>query len=509
MADDAPGSEELRALLEENVLVLRIASALRHIALSTFRLEDAEHAVLNSVTDHNFFCRTHARYGTPTEERLFRPLVELLSPLLDGRDIVLKCALVGYNAEGAGTSHNDGAIGVRVCVSLFPDGKTRSIYFSQIQPPGADPGPSAGRARGKATHAYVLREQDLYAATSLARGAAGPTRVSEGQVKHRAEGPPWDLVLVLDFQVQGTGKEKGDVLKREVSTLQVVKEILTSLCNRPPADRELSSAQRLLHTLAGRAARWNGGAEREKWSVTLAQMARDRLERDRAPARPGPRPRTRGPDRAPARPGPRRDGAAGVPARRPGVKGGSSLYRGVTFCISRGKWVAQVRTKGKKHDLGGYKDEEMAAKAYDKAVIKFRGKDADTNFPAEEYAEEMREMPGSVEEFICELRSEAKRQNKPKPTKTGYLLFWDHMRDRLAEGEKLRGRAMVSAIAALWNKQDKETKEEWQAKAEKAKAKAVDQRPERDASSEGDEGQGPSKRPRHEGEGEANTEEEQ
>ncbi|WZN65716.1 AP2-like ethylene-responsive transcription factor [Chloropicon roscoffensis] len=119
---------------------------------------------------------------------------------------------------------------------------------------------------------------------------------------------------------------------------------------------------------------------------------------------------------------------------RSGCKNGSSQYRGVTFCKHRGKWVAQVRTKGKQHNLCGYKDEEMAAKAFDKAVIKFRGKDADTNFPAEEYAEEMREMPGSVEEFICELRSEAKRQNKPKPTKTGYLLFWDHMRDRVKEG---------------------------------------------------------------------------
>ena len=60
-------------------------------------------------------------------------------------------------------------------------------------------------------------------------------------------------------------------------------------------------------------------------------------------------------------------------------------------------------TNGKQQYLGGYKDEEIAAKVYDKAVIKIRGKDADTNFPAEEYAEEMREMRASevsVGEFI-------------------------------------------------------------------------------------------------------------
>ena len=93
----------------------------------------------------------------------------------------------------------------------------------------------------------------------------------------------------------------------------------------------------------------------------------------------------------------------------------SSVYRGVTFYRRTSRWEAHVWTNGKQQYLGGYKDEEIAAKVYDKAVIKIRGKDADTNFPAEEYAEEMREMRASevsVGEFICLLRSEAKRQNK-------------------------------------------------------------------------------------------------
>ena len=133
-----------------------------------------------------------------------------------------------------------------------------------------------------------------------------------------------------------------------------------------------------------------------------------------------------------------------------------------------------------------------------------------------------------------QLRSEAKRQNKlqnklrrkakedkPKRAKTGFQLFWDHVHDGvkedltadLAEGEKLTAQAMVSAIAALWREQDKETKEEWQARA-KGLRDAVDQTPERAAVEVGPstsrggkavevDRPGPSKRPRHEGEGEA------
>ena len=215
---------------------------------------------------------------------------------------------------------------------------------------------------------------------------------------------------------------------------------------------------------------------------------------------------------------------------RTGRKNGSSIYCGVSKS-KRGKWEARVYIKGKHHSLGVYKDEEMAAEAFDKAVIKIRGKDADTNFPPQEYAEEMRSRGASeisVEKFICQLRSEAKRKaevDKPKPAKTGYILFADHVRDRvkedltadLAEGEKLHGRAIgratMSAIAALWREQDKETKEEWQARAKELRA-AVDQTPERAAVEVGPstsrggkavevDRPGPSKRPMHEGEGEA------
>ena len=231
---------------------------------------------------------------------------------------------------------------------------------------------------------------------------------------------------------------------------------------------------------------------------------------------------------------------AGAPVRREplpqkkgrrGPKNRSSLYRGVYFNKKTRRWHVSVRIKCKQHFLGEYNDEESAAKAFDKAVIKIRGKDADTNFEAKEYAEEMRSRGAieiSVEKFILQLRSEAKRkakEDKPKRAKTGYLLFVDHMRDQvkegltadLAEGEKLTSQATLSAIAALWREQDEETKEEWQARAKGLRA-AVDQRPERaavevgpstsqDAKAVEVDGPGPSKRPRHEGEGEAITRE--
>ena len=70
------------------------------------------------------------------------------------------------------------------------------------------------------------------------------------------------------------------------------------------------------------------------------------------------------------------------------------------------------------------------------------------------------------------VKKEAKEPKKPR-AKTGYLMFADHVREdvkqellaELEEGTKLTGKAVVSAIAALWSQQDKETKEEWQARA--------------------------------------------
>jgi len=328
------------------------------------------------------------------------------------------------------------------------------------------------------------------------RGRAGPSGAKR-----------WDIEKEEDVDLAGQGTEvvvdkPSGTKRRAEDALDIDRETLGSLPDEPLDDLEDRGAPAPAPATPGEVP--PAPTEEEEPQEPEEKARRREWEAAKgiaavAPVRREPLPQKRG---------------------RPGRKNGSSLYRGVTFCKHRGKWVAQVRIKDKHYYLGGYKEEEMAAKAFDKAVIKFRGKDADTNFPAEEYAEEMREMPGSVEDFICELKRKAE-EDKPKPTKNGFLLFYDHVRDRvkedltadLAEGEKLTSQATFSAIAALWREQDKETKEEWQARAKELRA-AVDQTPERAAvevgpstsrggKAAGADRPGPSKRPRHEGEGEA------
>lgn len=58
--------------------------------------------------------------------------------------------------------------------------------------------------------------------------------------------------------------------------------------------------------------------------------------------------------------------------------GGTSKYVGV--CISRNKYVAQIRFNNKQNYLGTYNIEEDAAQAYDIAALKLFGKDAKLNF---------------------------------------------------------------------------------------------------------------------------------
>ncbi len=63
--------------------------------------------------------------------------------------------------------------------------------------------------------------------------------------------------------------------------------------------------------------------------------------------------------------------------RRP-EKNNTSKYKGVTR--NSGRWLAQIQTKGKNHNLGRYDIEEEAAKAYDSAALRLFGEFAFTNF---------------------------------------------------------------------------------------------------------------------------------
>jgi hypothetical protein len=94
-------------------------------------------------------------------------------------------------------------------------------------------------------------------------------------------------------------------------------------------------------------------------------------------------------------------------------KGKPSSFRGITRRKKR--WEAHVWRHGKQQYLGGYKEEEAAARAYDKAVIKIRGREGETNFPSSEYVEEMKRLRAdelTVDEFILVLREEAKKRSK-------------------------------------------------------------------------------------------------
>ena len=59
---------------------------------------------------------------------------------------------------------------------------------------------------------------------------------------------------------------------------------------------------------------------------------------------------------------------------------GSSQYKGVVWHKDRKKWQARIRVDGVDIYLGGYEEEEAAARAYDKAAKKHFGRFANLNF---------------------------------------------------------------------------------------------------------------------------------
>ena len=99
--------------------------------------------------------------------------------------------------------------------------------------------------------------------------------------------------------------------------------------------------------------------------------------------------------------------------------GRSSRFRGVTKHRWTGRFEAHLwdsaserknvapggRQKGKQVYLGGYASEEEAARAYDKAAIKFWGDAAHLNFARDDYAGDVAEIQSlPTNALIAQLR---------------------------------------------------------------------------------------------------------
>lgn len=60
---------------------------------------------------------------------------------------------------------------------------------------------------------------------------------------------------------------------------------------------------------------------------------------------------------------------------------GSSIYKGVSKRGDYDAWQAHITVDRKKKNLGCYKDEQDAARAYDAAALEYFGEFANLNFP--------------------------------------------------------------------------------------------------------------------------------
>ncbi|KAL5713998.1 AP-2 complex subunit beta [Ranunculus cassubicifolius] len=93
---------------------------------------------------------------------------------------------------------------------------------------------------------------------------------------------------------------------------------------------------------------------------------------------------------------------------RRGPRSRSSQYRGVTFYRRTGRWESHIWDCGKQVYLGGFDTAHAAARAYDRAAIKFRGVEADINFTLDDYEDDLKQMTNlTKEEFVHVLRRQS------------------------------------------------------------------------------------------------------
>ena len=74
-------------------------------------------------------------------------------------------------------------------------------------------------------------------------------------------------------------------------------------------------------------------------------------------------------------------------------KNTSSQFLGVYLHKARERWAVRLMHQGKRIFLGYFDSEIDAARAYDRAAIKYHGEFARLNFPREDYANEILSTP--------------------------------------------------------------------------------------------------------------------